>query len=176
MNPRNAIWHDVSALNTYITRCQSVLQSGSPDNDILLYWPIHDYWHSDSTLVNGLTVHRRGWLDQQPIGACARVLFEGGYSFDYASDRLLGGARTDAKGSVRMAGGNYRVIVLPESRLMPLPTLSALLDLATNGATLVFERRLPEDVPGYGDLANRRTAFQTLLQPVASLASGRNEI
>ena len=46
MNPRNPIWRDVPALNAYIARCQAVLQSGKPANDILLYWPIHDVWHN----------------------------------------------------------------------------------------------------------------------------------
>jgi hypothetical protein len=37
MNPRNSIWRaDVPALNAYATRCQAVLQSGRPDNDLLL--------------------------------------------------------------------------------------------------------------------------------------------
>jgi hypothetical protein len=50
MNPRNSIWRDVSALNAYAARCQSILQSGRPDNDILLYWPIHDYWRTTKTI------------------------------------------------------------------------------------------------------------------------------
>ena len=56
MNPRNSIWHDVPALNAYITRCQSVLQDGQPDNDILLYWPIHDLWHNPER--NSADAHR----------------------------------------------------------------------------------------------------------------------
>ena len=44
MNPRNSIWHDVPALNDYVARCQSILQSGKSDNDVLLYWPIYDFW------------------------------------------------------------------------------------------------------------------------------------
>ena len=27
---------------TYIMRCQSLLQSGEPDNELLVYWPFHD--------------------------------------------------------------------------------------------------------------------------------------
>ena len=42
MNPRNSIWRDVPTLNEYVARCQSILQSGRPDNDILLYQAIHD--------------------------------------------------------------------------------------------------------------------------------------
>ncbi|MBC8094970.1 MAG: hypothetical protein H7Y43_04075, partial [Akkermansiaceae bacterium] len=41
MNPRNSVWRDVPALNAYAARCQSVLQAGRPDNDVLVYWPIH---------------------------------------------------------------------------------------------------------------------------------------
>ncbi|PYO69424.1 MAG: glycosyl hydrolase family 2, partial [Gemmatimonadetes bacterium] len=33
LNPRNAIWRDLPALNRYVARVQSILQSGRPDND-----------------------------------------------------------------------------------------------------------------------------------------------
>ena len=57
MNPRNSIWRDVPALNDYIARCQSILQSGKPDNDVLLYWPIYDYWNdSDRPACHTLQV------------------------------------------------------------------------------------------------------------------------
>ncbi len=51
MNPRNSIWRDVPAINGYIARCQSVLQSGVPDNDILLYWPL-----AESGLLGPITL------------------------------------------------------------------------------------------------------------------------
>ena len=59
MNPRNSIWRDAPVLNDYAARCQSVLQSGQPDNDLLVYWPIHDLWHSPTGLARNLTVHAR---------------------------------------------------------------------------------------------------------------------
>jgi hypothetical protein len=87
MNPRNSIWRDVPALNAYATRCQSILQNGRPDNDLLLYWPIHDLWHSQTGLARNLTVHARGWFEEQPIGQTASNLWNHGYAFDYVSDR-----------------------------------------------------------------------------------------
>ncbi|MFO8057069.1 MAG: glycosyl hydrolase [bacterium] len=42
--PSNTWFRDLPALNAYIARTQSFLQSGAPDNDILLYWPAHDLW------------------------------------------------------------------------------------------------------------------------------------
>ena len=41
-NPQNSWWRDFSELNSYATAVQSFMQSGEPDNDILLYFPIFD--------------------------------------------------------------------------------------------------------------------------------------
>ena len=41
-NPQNSWWTDFGELNAYATRVQSFMQSGQPDNDILLYFPIFD--------------------------------------------------------------------------------------------------------------------------------------
>ena len=38
--PANSFWNDFSALNNYVARVQSFLQSSKPDNDILFYFPI----------------------------------------------------------------------------------------------------------------------------------------
>jgi hypothetical protein len=170
MNPRNAIWHDVAWLNAYIARCQSVLQAGRPDNDILLYWPIHDFWHNPKGLVQQLTVHDTAWLRDQPIGVAAARLWGLGYAFDYLSDRQLAAARARA-GSIELPGGLYRVIVVPPAQHVPLPTVRNLLELAEQGATVIFQDRLPRDVPGLGDLEKRRAALAELLASVQPAAS-----
>jgi hypothetical protein len=176
MNPRNSIWRDASAVNTYAARCQSVLQSGSPDNDILLYWPILDYWQSPSqsgsALAPSLTVHARDWFEAQPIGKTAEQLWNRGYAFDYISDRqLLTGSAESA--SVRVPGGLYKVIVVPPARVMPLDTLRQVLKLAREGATIIFQDHLPQDVPGLAMLDRRRAEFNDLLKRIpAATASG----
>ena len=35
---------DFAALNKYVERCQSFLQAGKPDNDLLVYASFHDDW------------------------------------------------------------------------------------------------------------------------------------
>jgi hypothetical protein len=169
MNPRNAIWHDVASLNAYIARCQSLLQSGRPDNDILLYWPIHDLWHNPKGLVEQLTVHDTRWLRDQPLGAAAAALWRQGYSFDYLSDRQLATARARG-GSIELPGGLYRVVVVPAAEHVPVATMRKLLELAEQGATIVFQDRLPRDVPGLGDLDRRRAALAELLASVLPAA------
>ncbi len=162
MNPRNSIWHDVGALNLYVARCQSVLQSGRPDNDLLVYWPIYDVWHNPNGMVQPLTIHAREWFNDQPIGQTAQWLWDRGYSFDYISDRQLASANA-LGGKVETPGAQYRAVVIPQTTYMPVGTLRSLLGLARGGATIIFEERLPKDVPGWGRLPSRRAEFRTIL-------------
>jgi hypothetical protein len=162
MNPRNSIWRDVPALNAYAARCQSLLQAGSPDNDILLYWPIHDLWHNPSGLARQLTVHARNWFEDQSIGKAAERLWNRGYAFDYVSDRQLAGAGV-SEGHIEVPGGSYRAVVVPRTERVPLDTLRKLLALAEAGAVVIFEDELPGDVPGWGHRAERRAELKELL-------------
>lgn len=171
MNPRNAIWNDASALNAYIARCQSVLQAGQPDNDLLVYWPIHDYWHRSSSMVENMTVHARSWFEEQPIGIAAEHLWERGYGFDYVSDRQLVDA-TSMDRETAVPGGPYQAIVIPTCAYMPLATFSELLDLAASGSTVIFEDALPGDVPGLDNLEARRAKFKALCNKLAGAEPG----
>src|SRR5678815_2142456 len=79
-NPRNAIWHDLPTVNQYVTRVQSLLQSGRPDNDVLLYWPVWDNWHNASggerALRMDFRVHDDGFLSGKPVGQAAASLWK----------------------------------------------------------------------------------------------------
>ena len=177
MNPRNAVWRDARALNDYVARCQSILQSGKPDNDILLYWPINDFWQKTGAepLLPHMTVHARGWFESQPIGEIAEQLWQRGFAFDYASDRQLSAAKTSAN-QIKIADGNYRVIVVPRCDVKPLATLEKLVSLAKLGATVIFSGGLPKDVPGLGDLENRRAKFAGLILQAGTEQVGKGRI
>jgi hypothetical protein len=161
MNPRNSIWRDAATLNRYIARCQSILQSGHPANDVLLYWPIHDLWTEPSGLVRPLTVHRTDWLTEQPLGQLARRLWDRGHTFDYISDRQLT-ELTVRDGRIDAAETQYKVVVVPSCRFLPVDTMRCLLDLARAGGTVIFEDVLPLDVPGLSRLAERQAQLQRL--------------
>jgi len=162
MNPRNPVWRDAAALNAYAARCQALLQSGRPDNDLLLYWPIHDLWHDPTGRVRNLTVHTRDWFEQQPIGRTAERLWAAGHTFDYVSDRQLATARCE-RGAILMPGCTCRAIVLPTVTHLPLPTARRLVELASAGATILVEGRLPDDVPGFLKADERRAELRQLL-------------
>jgi hypothetical protein len=155
-NPRNAIWRDIPALNRYVTRVQSVLQQGRPDNEVLLYWPIHDNWHDPAGMRIDFRVHSPRWFHDKPIGQAARTMWGRGYSFDYLSDRLLAEQVSTSAGVLHAGGAEYRTIVVPSAERMPPETLARLLDLVEAGATVAFLGSLPHDVPGLARLDERR--------------------
>jgi hypothetical protein len=160
MNPRNSLWRDVPALNNYVARCQSILQSGKSDNDVLLYWPVYDFWHNPAGRLSQLQVEtEQTWFENQPIGRTAHELWNRGCAFDYVSDRQLQTARVK-KGQIQVPGGNYRVVVVPPCGHLPLKTCQKLLALAQSGATVIFQDDIPNDVPGWGCLEERRAEYK----------------
>ena len=175
MNPRNPIWHDAPLLNGYLARTQSILQSGKPANDVLLYWPIHDFWNADGPYVRQLTVHDSAWMTNQPIGRTSASLWRLGVSFDYVSDRLLDRVRVADGKLVTSEGATYSALMVPASRLMPLETFERVVQMAASGANVVFCDQTPADVPGWGGLSQRRARFaasRAALKPVPMTEPG----
>jgi len=172
MNPRNPIWHDVPALNAYVARCQAVLQSGKPDNDVLLYWPVADFWSNPEGRVQPMSVSRAEWFEGQPIGKTAHELWNRGYAFDYVSDRQLQAAKV-VGGKIQMPGGDYKVIVVPECKFMPLETFQKLVAIAESGAEIIFLGGIPNDVSGQNDLEKHRAEFLSTKSKVKLEAVGK---
>jgi hypothetical protein len=170
-NSRNSLWDQFGWLNTYIGRSSALLQAGVPDNDLLVYWPVYDLWHDAAGtpqqhpdgLVKQFAVHNgQKWMVETPCGKVAGQLAAGGYAFDYVSDAQLGQTQVE-QGALRVPGGTYRAVIVPPTAHLPVATLQRLLALAESGATVVFIDALPGDVPGFGQLEERRAQFKTEL-------------
>ncbi|GGE46716.1 glycosyl hydrolase family 2 [Pedobacter psychrotolerans] len=186
MNPNNSLWPHVNGLNQYIARCQSILQSGKPDNELLIYWPIYDVWNKAKGLDMPLKVHDVDeWLHPTAFYKLAKDLSKVGYAYDFASDRVLNRATTvDHLLQTSENASPYKVLIIPESKMMNLETLDHIIQLANKGATVIFQQ-LPKDVPGLNDLENRRTKLKSTLaslgfQPdgngISSFKTGNGEI
>jgi hypothetical protein len=157
--PTNSFWNDFSALNRYVARVQSFLQAGKPDNDVLLYYPIHDRWAERG---RELLHHFGGGVDSAMTQGDGQALLNAGYSFDFISDRQLGNV-TLAGGSLQTGGAGYKAVVLPQTRFIPLQTFERLVELAQRGATIIVRNHLPSDVSGWVSFAERRSNLQKLI-------------
>jgi hypothetical protein len=157
--PTNSFWNDFSALNMYVTRCQSFLQAGQPDNDVLLYFPIYDQW--SQTGGRGMLPHFRASAPGA-AGRDGQEMLDSGYTFDFISDRqLINVEYTD--NALQIGGVLYKAVVVPECRLVPPATFEKLLDLARDGADVILHDGLPSDVPGWWNLDGRRDVLQNLI-------------
>jgi alpha-L-rhamnosidase len=161
--PTNPFWDDFAALNRYVARCQSFLQLGKPDTDVLLYYTIHDDWSKPSrSFLN----HYGGGI-ASPLGQVdGKALLDAGYSYDLISDRQLSKVTARA-GSIQTRGGtSYRAIVLPQTSVIPLDTFTQLAALARSGATVIVRGELPQDVPGFGNLTERSRQLRKALSEI----------
>ncbi len=162
MSPTAALWRDVAPLTTYIARCQSFLSVGEPDNDLLLYLPLYDIWHEQQEspfLI--FDIHKMD-RTMPHIKATMDGLVAAGYDADYLSDRYLQTLRVERGMIVSEGGARYRALMIPSCHKMPTESLSALLRLAREGATILFAEHYPDDVPGWRRLAER-SQFERLL-------------
>jgi hypothetical protein len=159
--PNNSFWNDFPEINHYIARVQSFLQAGKPDNDVLLYFPIFDSY-SENTKT--MLLHFDG-LDKGFHGTglknCAETMEDNGYAFDFISDLQLLHVANEAN-LLQTSGTTYQTLVIPSCRYIPLETFEKAITLAKNGATVIMQGNLPEDVPGWGHLDIRRKTFQQL--------------
>jgi hypothetical protein len=157
--PTNSFWTDFPTLNAYVARCQSFLQSGRAESDVLVYFPIYDVW---SQRGRSMLQH----FDGSPAGTSLRdlspTLLQAGYAFDLVSDRQLQGVNF-AGGMLETGGMAYKAVVLPKCQYIPLATFTKLADLARAGATIVVIDQLPSDVPGWANLEQNRSGFQRLV-------------
>ena len=159
--PTNSWWPDFSALNAYVTNCQSFLQDAKPDNDILLYFPVYDTWSAKGRS----RLPHFGGSSELLTKDISETLLKTGYTFDYISDKQIQTLKT-TDGKIVAPGAVYKTIVVPRCSYIPLSTMQKLMELAKAGATVIFQEELPKDVPGFYQLKERQQTFQTLKESI----------
>ena len=160
--PTNPQWKDFHALNSYITRVQSFLQKGKPDNDILIYYPIIDrYSQPGNVLLQHFDGMERNF-EHTDFEKISKWMVEKGYSFDFFSDRQLE-AIVNAGNRLNSKGNEYRAILLPANKLISDKTFSLLVKLVEQGAMVLIYKDLPRNVPGMNLIEVRARTLQQLL-------------
>lgn len=164
LNPRNPLWNDLDALNNYVARCQSLLQKTSPDNDVLLYYPVYDRF---STPGPELIEHFDGigkQFDNTAFRRGAEEMLQKGFSFDYISDKQLQDCR-EKNGTVETGGkASYKVLVIPHGKYIPLQTFRKITALAGTGVTVIFLEGLPGSPAGFGNYTENMQEFDKTMK------------
>ena len=161
--PNGGLWYDLPAFNAYVARCQWELRQGEPEEDVLLYFPIHDTWQSSKGMLIPMGVgDQNKWFWNQSVYKTATDLWKSGVGFDFVSDAQIRNGKRD------------QVIVVPPCKYMPANTAIDLVGFAKDGGTVVFEGALPEDVPGLASLEQDRQRFRAALADVVILKDGNS--
>lgn len=160
-NQQSHFWNELHYLNEYIARCQALLQESKAQNDVLLYFPIHDIWHDagGKDHIHLLSVHANAQelLFNNSFGQVAKLLQTKGFNFDYISDLQL----TQLKyinGKLQSHGGTtYKTLLIPKTQFLPIETLKALQDLQKQGAPILFIDQLPANTAGLHNWESNET-------------------
>lgn len=150
-------------LNAYVEWCQRLLQGSKPDNDVLVYFPIHDLWATKAKSGGGVHLlevhHVDRWLLDLPFGKLSERLWKEGYAFDFVSDLQLKKLSAGNDGTLNSGSATYKTLLIPSATYLPEETLKELERLANAGAKIVFEQQLPKVVTGHADHAQRQKSF-----------------
>lgn len=171
--PENSLWPNIRGLNSYIERTQSVLQSGKSDNEILMYWPVYDQWASPKGKDMAFKIHNiEKWLHPTVFYENLEKLGKSGYSLDMISDKMISEAKFENQNiQVSKDGGFYKVLIIPQLNYLPESTLKNILNLARNGACVIFQSE-PKNVPGFFEFEKRKNELQSLWNQIPFQQNG----
>lgn len=140
MSPTNTIWRDARWLMRYITRCQSFLQWGLPDNDFLVFVPVRNLWHkrSKGKRLMQFAIHTMGDLAPEFTNVIDSIDRQG-FDCDYISERQLMQTQF-INGQLQTAGGTrYKALIIPSpSNILTSSVSKHINSLQRQGAPVIF--------------------------------------
>ena len=169
MSPTNTIWRDAPAFFSYITRAQSFLQMGRPDNDFLVYLPVFDLWSEQPGRLLMFDIHKMEERAPKFIETIHQI-YNAGYDVDYISDAFVSTTSVKNNELVTSGGSAYKALIVPAVKRMPPAVLAQLVKLARQGATIVFMDQYPSDVPGFSRLSQRKVELQKSLAVLPAIS------
>ena len=137
MSPTNSIWRDAPELMRYITRCQTFLQWGEPDNDFLVYLPVRDMWKRNTEkLLMQFDIHSMGKKAPEFINTVLGIE-RAGFDCDYISDQFLMQTRMDGGLLTTCSGAKYKALIVADDATMPDSLRQYINQLRQQGARII---------------------------------------
>jgi hypothetical protein len=151
VNPQVTWWEMSGPFMEYITRVQSVVQHGTFVADVLYYYGDH-------------VPNIAGYKGYNRSGALP------GYDYDVTNEEVLLQLTVEDGRIVVPSGLNYRLLVLPDHRVLSLAALEKVSELLQKGATVLGPR--PERLVSLVGGAAAQERFHALAKELWGTASG----
>ncbi|MBR5175866.1 MAG: glycosyl hydrolase family 2 [Bacteroidales bacterium] len=136
-SPTNTLWRDAPFFTDYLERCQRFLQWGEPDNDFLIYLPVHDMWRRrQEGLLMMFEISNMG-INAPEFISVVHSLDRLGYDCDYVSDRQVSLMHSEDGYIVTSGGTRYKGIIIPEGATLPVATRQVINQMKDEGATVI---------------------------------------
>ena len=126
MNPQYRIF---GKLMRYVQRICHLLSDGTHIADAAVYYNAEADW------INGKF---------RNIDDVAMALARGGIDYDFIPSDIICGNCCVKDGRLHVNGETYKMLIVPESQIMPEKLLSAFRDLAEQGLKVIFTDELPQ--------------------------------
>lgn len=170
----NPLWRlEGKDFNDYVTRCQSMLQKGYVDSEVLVYFPYSDELSNRNAPENmppryvHLDVTMR--IDDGFAGAeASHKLIRSGIPYDYVTDYIITDILKTKKGEIDAPGHSYKTLIVNDCKYIKLNTMKSLVSLVENGAKVIFMGEKPTDVPGLLEYQQKREELSSIYDAIDS--------
>ncbi len=171
-NQNSHFYNELPLLNKYIENSQQILQNSKPDNQVLLYLPIHDLWSEAKETLHLIDVHNieKNGLFTPKYRKIISELIENGYQFDFVSDRQILELK-QGKTGFGIKDFDYQAIIIPEVEYLPFATFEKLTVLSKKGLEIIVMNSLPKKLSGLTDWTQNQKKFEEqvkILKPFVS--------
>lgn len=136
----NTWWNYYHCLTAYISRSAYLLRQGQLVADVLIYSPQATEWSKNALYGRDRRV--------MPYGDLAKTLVANGYDFDIVNDDLIQNRARIQNGHIGINGYKYRVLLLPNCKVMPIETVRKINDFVHSGGTVIALEELPSASAG----------------------------
>jgi glycosyl hydrolase family 106( putative alpha-L-rhamnosidase) len=157
VNDGNVWWPYYRALSDYIARCCYLLRQGRFVADVAVYSPLASQWSLDAR-------DARRWTRDFNWGGLGRQLLANGYDFDLINDDVLQHRARLEDGVIRVGELEYRALLLPNIRAMPLASLERVRDYVRGGGVVFALERVPECSTGFADYKRKDAAVRAVVE------------
>jgi hypothetical protein len=169
VNPSNVWWKYYDLLTQYIARCSYLLRQGDFAPDIAVYSPLANQWTLD-------VLNPRKWTREFDWGDLGFLLVSNGYDFDLLNDDALQNIARFEDGKIKIRNMEYKVLLLPNIKALPLETMEVIEDYVKNGGAVIAFDRVPEYSTGLNDYQNNDKKVQEIVSKMFVEPFGRDAI